>query len=165
MLVQIIRVLGQFTPKAIHEVINICNEGIKRFHCTLDLLDCFLYPWIFPNHLFLKTEVSNVVVEIGISRVVILLAGKFVYKVYVWSKTFHHVPSPPKQDSDNVQIEAPSPCNYPICCFRSASRSSRGPNRWILFVHSFIILFDLNSLTVCPQLPSRCRFWGTYWRE
>ena len=126
MLVQIIRVLCQFTSKATHEVINICNDGIKRFHRTLDLHDCFLYPWIFPNHLFLKTEVAKVVVEIG------------VYKEYIRPKTFHHVLSPPKQE--NVQIEAPSACNcnYPICCFRSASRSSRGSNRWILFVHSSI---------------------------
>ena len=80
------------------------------------------------------------------------LQVKTIYKEYIRPKTFHHVPSQPKQE--NVQIEAPSPCqcNYPICCFRSAtrSRSPRGPNRWILFTHSFIhwhsIFINLNCV-------------------
>ena len=72
------------------------------------------------------------------------LQEKIGYKEHVRSKTCHQAPS-----LHNVQIEAP--CNYPICCFRSASRSRRHPAPWILFVHSLTILYDLNSLTVCPQ--------------
>ena len=70
------------------------------------------------------------------------LQVKTIDKECVRPKTFHHGPSPRKQE--NVQIEALSPCNYPIC-FRSASRSSRGPNRRILFAHSFIEVLSIQT--------------------
>ena len=107
-----------------------------------------------PNHLFKKTEVSKVVVKIDINRVVIRSTfDRKLFTMYLLST-----------EGGQVQIEAA--CNYPICCFRSTSHSSWDPNRWILFMHSFIQFVQSKFINYVFATSPGAGFEGPLkWRE